>query len=142
LHVTIHYSAAISAAVRDIEPHLKAMYDQATLKYKTDYETVLWAVADHYLLQRRSTDIYDSYRRIMLRMGETPLERDRFNQRMNTLKKPTHGTILKANRQGWYQFTEAVVRGYVRLRAEERGVQLGKDHPLAGSREDHSVRYS
>jgi hypothetical protein len=27
---------------------------------------------------------------------------------------------------------EAVVRGYVRLRAEEHGVELGNDHPLDG----------
>jgi hypothetical protein len=125
---------AVSAAVIEIEPHLKLMYEKATLKYKTDYETALWAVADHYLLKRRSIDIYTSYKKIVLGMGDAPLERDRFNQRMNTLKRSTHGSILKANRQGWYEFTEAVVRGYVRLRAEERGVELGKDHPLAGTR--------
>jgi hypothetical protein len=81
--------------------------------------------------RRRSIDIYDSYKRIITWMeDETLLDRDRFNQRMNTLKKPTHASILKANRQGWYEFREAVVRGYVRLRAEARGVQLGNDHPL------------
>jgi uncharacterized protein len=134
LEITLprHYSAAIEAAVLDIEPHLKAMYEKASLKYKSDYETVLWAVADDFLLKRRSTDIYASYVRIMRSMKEDPLARDTFNQRMNSLKKPNHASILKANRQGWYEFTEAVVRGYVRLRAEARGVQLGNEHPLDG----------
>jgi len=127
-----HYAAAVKAAVIDIEPHLRALYEKATLKYKTDYETVLWAVADHHLLKRRSADIFVSYQRIASTLRETPLDREHFNQRMNTLKKPTHGSILKANRQGWYEFSEAVVRGYVRLRAEERGVQLGNEHPLDG----------
>ncbi len=127
-----HYAAAVKAAVVDIEPHLKAMYEKASLKYKADYETVLWAVADHHELKRRSADIYTSYTRIMRAMGDDPLPRDTFNQRMNSLKRPTHASILKANRQGWYEFTEAIVRGYVRLRAEERGVQLGLDHPLHG----------
>jgi uncharacterized protein len=127
-----HYVAAVAAAVLDIEPHLKAMYEKASLKYKSDYETVLWAVADHHELKRRSTDIFTSYQRIMRAMGEDPLARETFNQRMNSLKRPNHASILKANRQGWYEFTEAVVRGYVRLRAEARGVQLGSDHPLDG----------
>ena len=127
-----HYSTAIAAAVIDIEPKLKEMYEKATLKYKADYETVLWSVADHHELKRRSTDIFSSYNRIMRAIGEEPLLRETFNQRMNSLKRPNHASILKANRQGWYEFTEAVVRGYVRLRAEARGVQLGSDHPLDG----------
>lgn len=127
-----HYSAAVRAAVVDIEPHLKAMYEKATLKYKSDYATVLWAVADHHLLKRRSTDIFESYKRIARSMGEVALERERFNQRMNTLKRPAHGSILKANRQGWYEFREAVVRGYVRLQAEAAGAELGNEHPLDG----------
>ena len=127
-----HYTGAVSAAVVEIEPHLKVMYERATLKYKADYASVLWAVADHHSLKRRSVDIFASYKRIVLSKGETPLERDKFNQRMNTLKRPAHGSILKANRQGWYEFGEAVVRGYVRLQAEANGVQLGNEHPLDG----------
>lgn len=127
-----HYTGAVRAAVIDIEPHLKAMYEKATLKYKADYETVLWAVADHHELKRRSTDIYKSYSRIMISKGDEPLSRETFNQRMNSLKRANHAAILKANRQGWYEFNEAVVRGYVRLRAEEHGVSLGNEHPLDG----------
>ena len=63
---------------------------------------------------------------------DEPLTRETFNQRMNALKRPNHASILKANRQGWYEFNEAVVRGYVRLRAEEQGVELGSQHPLDG----------
>lgn len=131
-----HYTTAVRTAVMDIEPHLKAMYEKASLKYKSDYESVLWAVADHHELKRRSTDIYNSYSRIMRSMGEDPLPRDTFNQRMNSLKRPNHASILTANRQGWYEFSEAVVRGYVRLRAEARGVQLGNEHPLDGCNPD------
>jgi hypothetical protein len=127
-----HYSSAVSAAVIDIEPHLKAMYESASLKYKPDYEHVLWAVADDHQLKRRSSDIFTSYARIVRSLGEDPLPRETFNARMNALKRPTHASILKANRQGWYEFTEAVVRGYVRLRAEGRGVRLGNEHPLDG----------
>ena len=54
---------------------------------------------------------YTSYVRIMHSISEEPLPRDTFNQRMNALKRPAHVSILKTNRQGWYEFDEAVVRG-------------------------------
>ena len=127
-----HFVEAVKAAVVDIEPHLKAAYEKATRKYNDDYEEVLWAVADHHELKRRSTDIFDLYRRIMWLRKKEPLARDRFNTRMNTLKQDPHGCILKASRQGWYEFSENIVRGYVRLRAEHQGVQLDSDHPLGG----------
>jgi hypothetical protein len=124
--------------VIDIEPHLRALYEKAILKYKTDYETVLWAVADHHLLKRRSADIFVSYQRIASTLRETPLDREHFNQRMNTLKKPTHGSILKANRQGWYEFSEAVVRGYCTL-ASAQANKLSSTNALKLRRLDSSL---
>lgn len=124
------YLASVKAAVIDIEPKLRSVYDRATQKYNGDYDPIIWAVADHYQLRRRSTDIFQSYRRLMHILGKDAFDRDKFNARMNALKRPTHGEILLGNRQGWYEFRETVIRGYVRLRAEERGVELGKDHPL------------
>jgi hypothetical protein len=56
------------------------------------------------------------------------MQRDKFTQRINALKRPAHGSILLGSRQGWYEFREPVMRGYVRLRAEAQGVELGADH--------------
>lgn len=126
-----HFVRAIQASVRDIEPHLKKRYEKAVRKYNNDYEEVLWAVADDNLLKRRSTDIFKSYQRVMrMRDGREPLSREKFNTRMNRLKRDAHGAILTGNRAGWYEFTENIVRGYVRLRAEEQSVELDVDHPL------------
>lgn len=130
-----HFVSAVRDAVQDIEPHLKSAYEKATKKYSDEYEEVLWAAADDKELSRRSSDIYTSYQRIMqTRVGREILSRERFNARMNALKRPTHGKILKANRQGWYSFTENITRGYVRLRAEEQGVELEVDHQLLSRR--------
>jgi hypothetical protein len=126
-----HYVDAIRAAVQDIEPKLKASYETATLKYSDsdEYEGVLWAVADHHELKRRSTDIFDLYRALTQDANVKSLSREKFNQRINALKSEGHGAILEGTRQGWYQFREPVMRGYVRLRAEAKGVELGADHP-------------
>ncbi|MBN9003125.1 MAG: hypothetical protein J0H75_14030, partial [Rhizobiales bacterium] len=56
----VHYLNAIKAAVIDIEAKLRNTYDKATQKYveSDQYEAVLWAVADHHELSRRSADIF------------------------------------------------------------------------------------
>ncbi len=131
----IDFTEAISNAVLDIEARLRSLYEKATKKYNNDYEEVLWAVADDQLLSRRSSEIFISYARVCSAHGnDTPLNRERFNQRMNALKQPGAGSILTATRTGWYSFTENMVRGYVRLRAEQQKVELELDHPLLGRR--------
>jgi uncharacterized protein len=91
---------------------------------------VLWALADHHELSRRSAAIFETYCALAGRAASVSkvLPREKFTQRINALKRPTHGSILKGSRQGWYEFSEPVMRGYVRLRAEAQGVQLGADH--------------
>ena len=42
-----------------------------------------------------------------------------------------HGSILSASRRGWVKFTENLLRGYVRLRAESVGVRLALEHEPA-----------
>ncbi len=132
-----HYGKGLKCAIEEAQTSLRYAYDRATKKHKnsTDYEEVLWSVADGTLLQRATTDIFEqSYSRVMEDRNRPPLQKEQFYQRLNALKKPGHGQILIANRQGWYGFRENIVRGYVRLRAEQSGIQIGVDHILAGAR--------
>jgi hypothetical protein len=46
-------------------------------------------------LRRRSSDVYDSLCRIMRNLNLEPLDRRKFNSRMNNLKKDGYGKILK-----------------------------------------------
>jgi hypothetical protein len=144
------YVEAIRQAAAGIQAFLRESYNQATRKYTNDYEEVLWAVADSPLLERPSTEIFRSYRRILKTLpAERRLARaiptnhdsvseenlrKRFNQKINSLKRDAHGRILIGTRAGWYEFRENIVRGYVRLRAEEAGVPLEVDHPLLQSK--------
>lgn len=124
-----HYISALAESVKDIEPFLKELYEIATQKYNNDYQEILWAVADHHELKRRSADIYQSYLDIMNQRSHQALDRSKFNARMNYLKNPSHGEILIGSRQGWYELREPILRGYIRLRAEHEGIQLAKEHP-------------
>ncbi len=49
------------------------------------------------------------------------LTKDKFNQRLLTLRTPSHGSIVIGGGSGWFAFGENVMRGYVRLKAEADG---------------------
>lgn len=123
------FQSAVTKAAAAMDMKLRGPYEQATRKYNNDYEAVLWAVADGHELQRRSSAIFESYGRIAKTTDGKLLDRQKFNNRINALKKEPHGSILCATRAGWYEFRETMVRGYVRLRAEQEGIQLQIDHP-------------
>ena len=116
-------------AVQESETSLKIIYDNAVQKYSDTYEEVLWAVADDNLLRRQMTDIFDkSYERIMdERIGRTKLSKKTFYQRIYSLTTPRHGEVLIPRGNGWYEFRENIVRGYVRLRAAKEGLALGRE---------------
>lgn len=128
------FEAAIEDAVTSMEPELRRPYEKATMKYTNDCEPILWAVADSDELHRPSREVFQSYERIMLELGKPPIDRQTFNTRMNALKKASHGRVLTGSRQGWYEFTEKMLRGYARLRALKAAVALEREHPLQARR--------
>jgi hypothetical protein len=130
-----HYRKAVALSVVSIEQHLKQTYDQAVMKDSSGYEQVLWAVADHSDLIRNTEGIYASYCDIMNGAdgGDHTLDRQTVVARLSALKAPRCAAILATARKGWYQFRESIMRGYVRLRAEEQGCELALDYSAASS---------
>lgn len=119
-----HFVKAINSTTKGIEAYLRTAYDDATMKDSNDYHEVLWAVADHTDLRRQYKDIYESYERIMGVLGNPPISKDKFSNRLNSLRGDSCGRILVSHKRTWYEFRENIIRGYVRLRAEEQGVEL------------------
>jgi len=121
-----HYRGALDDAVESIAPHLKEPYLTATQRVSEDYRDAVWAAADAYDLQRHTTRMFESYVRICRQIGKEPLERKKFLARLNDLKGGKYGEILQSlqNRTGWYEFRENMVRGFVRLVAEQNGIEL------------------
>lgn len=118
---------AVNEAVSSIDTTLKVTYEKATRKYRDDYQEILWAAANHNNLERRNAEIAQSYKQIMSGRSNPLMNRQQFNTRLNALKKDSHAEILVGTRTGWYRFNENVIRGYVRLRAMQQGVELGLD---------------
>ena len=124
-----HFVAGVNLAVKEAETALKILYERATQKYTDTYEEVLWAVADKHVLRRQTSEIYEkSYLPILSeRRGHKTLSKQVFLDRINKLKTARHGEIIVAKGAGWYEFKENIVRGYVRLRAENENVHLGSE---------------
>jgi hypothetical protein len=124
-----HFAEGVSLAVKEAETTLKIIYEKATQKYSDTYQEVLWALADKHSLRRQTTEVYEkSYLPFMAeRHGSKVLSKSVFSGRLNKLKTPRHGEIIVSKGAGWYEFKENIVRGYVRLRAENEGVHLGAE---------------
>jgi uncharacterized protein len=60
------------------------------------------------------------------------LERDQLNQRYLSMRKESHSHILAWYGSGWFAFRENIMRGYVRMRAEAQGLNLGRHESTAG----------
>jgi hypothetical protein len=131
-----HFKSAIKGALQRTEAALRAQYEKATRKTRNtaDYEEALWALADSTSDKRQISEIYDSsYKWIMMkRTGRTKLKREQLNQRYLSMRKDSHGCIVKGFGSGWFAFRENIMRGYVRLRAEAEGINLGKHENTAG----------
>jgi hypothetical protein len=120
-----HFKTALDRSAKDVEPRLRSGYRRATEKYSDDYKLILWALADHPDVRRRSADVYNSYQRICRALRREPLDRPRFNARINALKTDRCGKVIGGTRTGWYEFSEPMMRAYCRLVAEEDGLSLG-----------------
>lgn len=129
-----HFRQGINGALERSDATLKSQYDKATLKTKNtyDYEEVLWALADTSSDKRQFTEIYDySYKKIVIQRPErTLLSKEVFNNRLHSLRKDGHGRVVVNKGAGWFAFRENIMRGYVRLKAYEKGLQLGRDHAM------------
>jgi uncharacterized protein len=124
-----HYRIAIKGALQRTEAVLRNQYYLATKKTKNteDYEEALWALADKTSDRRQLTNIYDaSYNKIMAKRPlRSKLTREKLNQRLLSLRKDSHGNIVAGYGSGWFSFRENIMRGYVRLDAENNGVPIG-----------------
>lgn len=124
-----HYIEGITNAVKGIEQKLKTDYSKATMRSRGElYEEALWAMADHQDLQRHRTDIYHSHCRVRDCRSSEPLPPKDFFSLLDKLKSPSFGPIFITPKRFYCEFSENIMRGYARLRAEEAGVRLKYDH--------------
>jgi hypothetical protein len=125
-----HLSAAITAAVNDAQEEIRKPYDKATRGRSDAYKLVAWAVADSWDLERSTTQIFQSFSALCDRANVIQLSQKQMVQVLASMKREGYGKLLaKGFRHGQYQFSENIVRGYVRLCALADGVELNDLSP-------------
>lgn len=122
-----NFDEGISKAVQEAEALPRVAYKNATEKYTDDYKEVLWALADGPHLRRQTSEIYQvSYLPIIAqRNGRNVLDKTKFSNRLNRLKTDSHDKILIGSGGGWFEFSNNIVRGYVRLKAQQENIEIG-----------------
>lgn len=123
------YDEGLIEAVQSVEFKLKRAYENALHKNTHKYEHVIWAAAGHKFFDVNVDIVWNNYIDVCHQIGEQPLGRANINTKLNQLTTPEYGSILEKVRRSNYTFTEKMMRGYARLRAERHGCVLGEENP-------------
>jgi len=118
------YRKAIRRAIETAEGALRENYQKAvvTVKRKTEmFKYILWAVAYSEHLEVQVKEIAHN---IGLLTGEAPRVESLGNY-LGPLTKVEKGRVLVRVRQGYYKFTNPLMRAYIRLILDEHNVAAG-----------------
>ena len=132
----VEYRNALRWAIESAESTLQDVYNEAviTVKRKTDmFKYVLWAVA---YADAAEVQVRDISQNIALLSGDLP-KIESLNNYLGKLVKPAKRTVLTRVRQGYYKFTNPLMRAYVRLLLEDFNiVEKGGQMEFPWMRED------
>ncbi|AOH35442.2 ATP-binding protein [Luteimonas sp. JM171] len=119
-----HLHEAFIKATDAVHADLRKPYDEAT-RGRDQAAYVLWATADAFDLERTTDAIWKSYMQICDTLDVDALEKKKFLSQLRNLKTDAKGEILEGiPSRRLYRFREAMVRGYVRMAAARKNIQL------------------
>ncbi|SEM54213.1 AAA ATPase domain-containing protein [Luteibacter sp. UNCMF331Sha3.1] len=119
-----HLHKAFAGATGAVHAGLRQPYDKAT-KGRDQAAFVLWAAADAFDLERTTDAIWLSYSQICETLEVPALDRAKFTGQLRKLREPSHACILEQTpERKLHRFQESMVRGYVRMAAASRGIEL------------------
>lgn len=121
------FYAGLRVAVRETNAELRQPYEKAVLQRSPEYEDVVWSTADGDDLFRSLPSMYSSYQKVIEdRIGRPVLDRQKHAEIIRKLKTTSFGSVLQpiVGRNGWYEYREKMLRGYVRMQAEANMVHL------------------
>lgn len=121
------FNTGLRVAIRETNAELRQPYEKAVLQQSPEFEDIVWSTADGDDLFRSLDSMFMSYQRVVsARDGHVEVDRSKYAKLVRKLRDVSHGSILRpiANRQGWYEYKEKMIRGYVRMQAGANGVEL------------------
>lgn len=132
------FARAINKAVAGSIEELRDCYNTATQRGTDDYKCVVWTMADLDTVDVRNDELEAHYRQLARTKGRGRWPDADATKVAAALRNAEYGAILtltpkkygsEERRYRFQRFTQPLMRGYVRLRAEEEGVHLGAVPP-------------
>ncbi|OTQ71031.1 AAA family ATPase [Gilliamella sp. N-G2] len=118
----------LDKAIRSVAESLRNKYSSATECRDVIYHHILWSMADSADFFRHKTNIYTSYQSICKQLNISAVDNKKLSSKINNLTKLDYGEIIvrhaDGKRPGWYEFSESIIRGYVRMIAEMNNIDL------------------
>ncbi len=127
------FHAGLRVAVRETNAELRKPYERAVLQRPAELEDVVWSTADGDDLFRDIGSMFSSYKHVISVRPERPeVDRAKYGDYLRKLKGVAYGSILKPvpGRNGWYEYSEKMLRGYVRMQAEANEVTLNGEKSM------------
>jgi Cdc6-like AAA superfamily ATPase len=130
------FDRGVQRAVRGSREELKASYEAATQRGRDDYRNVVWTLADIEFADARTDQIEERYAILADRLQWEPARCDVAGA-LTRLRTEEYGGIVmhtpkrygatepSERRYRHHRFTNSLMRGYVRLRAQAEGILLG-----------------
>ena len=130
------YSDGLKEAVKGSLEELAAIYEKATLRRDRAFERVLWTMAESDLVDQRIEVIVARYIDNCRALHWERENEETIQGVISKLRQEAYGSIIRNVTQkkagegkkvyGHVRFAESLMCAYVRLRAEESGIQIGK----------------
>ncbi|CAM4228756.1 DNA-binding protein [Bordetella tumbae] len=127
------FHTGLRVAVEETNADLKKPYMKAVLYRPPELEDIVWSTADGDDLFRDSKSMFSSYEHVISKRLDRPtVDRSKYGDYLRKLRTTVYGSILKpiAGRSGWYEYSEKMLRGYVRMQAEANGVTLNGERAI------------
>jgi hypothetical protein len=112
------YQGGLNASLENAQASLVEGYEKATIttRRKSDrFELVLWAMA---LADTKDVQVQDIAKNSGFFTSEEAPKASSFSSTLGELSKETRGCILTKVRDGYYKFTDPLMRPYVRCLLE------------------------
>ena len=124
------FKEGLNRSAKQAATSLKTAYESAIRKGTDRYIEVLFAVANSEHMNRQFKEVLSDYEKIMKtrkhREGYDTAKNNGQDLRNALNNLASRGTLRKG-KTGWYQFSDPMLRSYVRLIAETEGIQLSDE---------------
>lgn len=133
------YRTGIRKAISQSLQELKVSYEAAIQRGEDHFKHMVWALADFDVVDIRIDDWKARYLELCRRFSWASTEDSKFTNASNNMRNEGYGNIIRITpakygssetRYRFRRFTNPLMKGYVRLEAENEGIQIGESELL------------